>query len=242
MGGGSVTIDWDRGKGVLTSITAYRYWDWNPSNDRDFLGLPITTVSAAPSHQTQFTQEVRYAAKINDRLNYLVGVFLFNQGLKPSPFHKQEQGSAAARFLLAPSTLASTPGLLDGYGQNIDFDFRNTSSAGFGQIEYALTNKLKIIPGLRLNYDQKKLDYNQVVYGGLQTTDGRAGECVWDVFDRVQVGWVESGRRSDGCGGQPDCVGGDGASGTGTALGVGVEVAAVCKYDSESGGVQHRDP
>lgn len=171
MGGGSVTVDWDRGKGVLTSITAYRFWDWNPSNDRDFIGLPITTVSAAPSHQTQFTQEVRYAAKVNDRLNYLVGVFLFHQGLMPSPFHKQEQGSAAARFLLAPSALAATPGLLDGYGQNIDFDFRNTSSAGFGQIEYALTSKLKIIPGLRLNYDQKKLDYNQVVYGGLQTTD-----------------------------------------------------------------------
>lgn len=171
MGGGSVTIDWDRGKGLLTSITAYRFWDWNPSNDRDFTGLPVTTVSAAPSHQTQWTQEVRYAAKINDRLSYLAGVFVFHQALRPSPFHKQEQGSAAARFLLAPGTLASTPGLLDGYGQNIDFDFQNTSSAAFGQIEYALTNKLKIIPGLRLNYDQKKLDYNQVVYGGLQTTD-----------------------------------------------------------------------
>ncbi|BDC52167.1 TonB-dependent receptor [Bryobacterales bacterium F-183] len=171
MGGGSVTVDWDRGKGVLTSITAYRFWDWNPSNDRDFIGLPVTTASAAPSYQTQFTQEVRYAAKVNDRLNYLVGVFVFSQGLKPSPFHKQEQGSAAARFLLAPTAAALTPGLLDGYGQNINFDFRNTSSAGFGQIEYALTRNLKIIPGLRLNYDQKTLDYNQVVYGGLQTSD-----------------------------------------------------------------------
>jgi iron complex outermembrane receptor protein len=61
--------------------------------------------------------------------------------------------------------------LLDGYGQNVDFDFRNTSAAAFGQVEFALTNRLKLTPGLRLNYDKKKLDYDQQVYGGLQTSD-----------------------------------------------------------------------
>ena len=49
------------GRGALTSTTAWRYWDWKPSNDRDFIGLPVTTISAAPSKQTQWTQEVRYA-------------------------------------------------------------------------------------------------------------------------------------------------------------------------------------
>src|SRR5690606_23776388 len=48
LGGASVTVDWALGAGQLTSITAWRYWDWNPSNDRDFIRLPITTVSAAP--------------------------------------------------------------------------------------------------------------------------------------------------------------------------------------------------
>ena len=55
------TIDWKVGPGRLTSTTAWRYWDWNPSNDRDFIGLPVTTISAAPSKQRQWTQEVRYA-------------------------------------------------------------------------------------------------------------------------------------------------------------------------------------
>jgi len=171
MGGGSVTIDWDRGSAVLTSVTAWRFWDWDPSNDRDFIGLPITTVSAAPSNQRQFTQEVRYAGKINPRTNFLVGAFTFRQNLQPDGFHKQEQGSAAAAFLLAPSANASTPGLLDGYGQNIDFDFDDTSTAVFGQVEYAITERIRLIPGLRYNYDNKKIDYNQTVYGGLQTTN-----------------------------------------------------------------------
>ena len=61
LGGSSLTVDWDLGPGRLTSTTAWRYWDWNPSNDRDFIGLPVTTISAAPSKQRQWTQEVRYA-------------------------------------------------------------------------------------------------------------------------------------------------------------------------------------
>jgi iron complex outermembrane receptor protein len=171
LAGASVTVNYARGSGVLTSITGWRWWDWRPSNDRDFTGLPITTVSAAPSRHYQITQEVRWAAAINSRLNYLIGVFIFNQNLKPSPTQKQEQGSAAARFLLAPSANANTPGLLDGYGQDIRFDYNNTSSAVFGQIEYTLTEKLRITPGLRFNNDKKSLDYNQTVYGGLQTTN-----------------------------------------------------------------------
>ena len=46
LGGASLTIDWKLGPGRLNSTTALRYWDWLPSNDRDFTGLPVTTISA----------------------------------------------------------------------------------------------------------------------------------------------------------------------------------------------------
>src|SRR6185436_558265 len=49
--------------------------------------------------------------------------------------------------------------------------FRNTSAALFGQAEFALGNRLRLLPGLRFNYDQKKADYDQQIYGGLQTSD-----------------------------------------------------------------------
>ena len=64
LGGASLNIDWKLGPGRLTSTTAWRYWDWDPSNDRDFIGLPVTTVSAATSKQRQWTQEVRYAGDV----------------------------------------------------------------------------------------------------------------------------------------------------------------------------------
>jgi len=171
LGGSALNVEWKRGRGRLTSTTGYRYWHWNPSNDRDFIGLPITTVSAAPSRQRQFTQEVRYAGDLSSRANVVLGAFVFRQGLDSDPAFKQEQGAAAARFLLAPSANANTPGLLDGYGFNQFLEFRNTSAAVFGQVELSLTDRLRLLPGLRFNYDKKSVDFDQQVFGGLQTTN-----------------------------------------------------------------------
>ncbi len=171
LGGASLTVDWAVGRGKLTSATGWRYWNWDPSSDRDFIGLPITTISAAPSKQQQWTQEVRYAGPLSSKVNLVAGAFLFDQSLDSNPSFKQEQGSAAARFLLAPTKAALTPGLLDGYGFNQYLTYTNLSAAVFGQVEWFITDRLRLMPGLRLNYDEKHADFDQEVYGGLQTTD-----------------------------------------------------------------------
>jgi len=171
LGGTSLIVDWKLGPGRLNSTTAWRYWDWKPSNDRDFIGLPVTTISAAPSYQDQWTQEIRYAGTMSARVNVVGGAFFFRQALDSDPSFKQEQGSAAARFLLAPTANAATPGLLDGYGFNQYLKFRNTSAATFGQLEWLVSDRLRVLPGLRFNYDRKTVDFDQQVYGGLQTTD-----------------------------------------------------------------------
>jgi iron complex outermembrane receptor protein len=171
LGGASVNVDWKIGHGQLTSTTAWRYWDWDPSNDRDFIGLPVTTISSGTSKQSQWSQELRYSGEVSPTLNFVAGAFYYWQGINSNPVIQQEQGSAAARFLLAPTQAALTPGLLDGYGFNQYLNYRNVSAALFGQLEWTITNRLRVLPGLRLNYDKKKVDFDQQVYGGLQTTD-----------------------------------------------------------------------
>jgi iron complex outermembrane receptor protein len=169
LGGASLTIDRKLATGRLTAITAWRYWDWKPSNDRDFIGLPVTTISANPSRQRQWTQEIRYAADLSPTLRFGVGGFGFRQTIDSTG--RQEHGAAAARFLLPPTELALTPGLLDGYGQTSDIRSTNVSAAVFGQIEWAVSSRFRVLPGVRFNYDQKAVDYDTQVYGGLQTTD-----------------------------------------------------------------------
>ena len=138
LGGASLNIDWKVGRGRLTSTTGWRYWNWDPSNDRDFIGLPVTTVSAAPSHAAAVDAGSSLRRRPRPTTsNVVVGAFAFHQALDSDPSFKQEQGAAAARFLLAPSAAAATPGLLDGYGFNQYLKFRNVSAAPFGQLEMA---------------------------------------------------------------------------------------------------------
>ena len=171
MGGASLNVDWKLGPGRLTSTTAYRFWDWKPSNDRDFIGLPVTSISAAPSYQTQWTQEARYAATVSKQFNFVAGAFVFAQAIDSDPTFKQEQGSAAARLLLTPSANAATPGLLDGYGFDQSLAYDNVSAAGFGQVEWSITDRLRVLPGFRVNYDKKDVDFDQRIYGGVQTSN-----------------------------------------------------------------------
>ena len=48
--------------------------------------------------------------------------------------------------------------------------FSGTRRAGT-IFEWSPTSRLRLLPGLRLNYDQKTVDFDQQVYGGLQTTN-----------------------------------------------------------------------
>ncbi len=104
-------------------------------------------------------------------MNVVGGAFAFRQALDSDPSFKQEQGAAAARFLLAPSAAAATPGLLDGYGFNQYLRFRNVSAAVVRPGRVVGHRSSAPAAGLRFNYDQKDVDFDQQVYGGLQTTD-----------------------------------------------------------------------
>jgi iron complex outermembrane receptor protein len=172
LGGVSLNFDAKIGGGTLTSTTAWRYWNWDPSNDRDFTALPVLTLSQATSKHKQWTQEIRYAGDISSRLSGVVGVFLIGQDLKTDPFHIEESGAAQWRFSQSTtSPLWQTPGLFDGYGIKTTSRLKSFGAAAFAQIDWAITDRLHLLPGLRYNYDKKDVDYSRVTYGGLQTSD-----------------------------------------------------------------------
>lgn len=164
FGGVSLLAEYDIGGGTLTSVSAWRFWDWRPASDRDFLGIPITTISANPSNQRQISQEFRYSSKGGETFDYVIGIYGYRQTINTAG--AQEQGSAASLFLLGPTT-GNNPALLDGLRQDVDIRFDNNSLAAFGQLTWNITDTLRLQPGLRLNYDTKDASYNAVVSGGL---------------------------------------------------------------------------
>jgi iron complex outermembrane recepter protein len=163
------------GPGTLTSITAWRFWDWKPENDRDFLGLSIVSKSQNPSQQDQYSQELRYNYA-NARLDLVVGAFAFKQRVDTQGV--EQQGPASSRWNIAPSNpLSNDPTVLDGLVARNTQSLKNTSFALFGQASWKLTEDFTIQPGVRLNYDKKEGFYQRLVFDGqgLPVLSGQTG-------------------------------------------------------------------
>ncbi|WP_316849382.1 TonB-dependent receptor [Pedobacter agri] len=174
IGGISLNVDYKIGGGTLTSTTAWRFWNWDPTNDRDFSELAALTKSQGNSRHDQYSQEIRYAGNITEKLSGVVGVFLLGQNLQGLG-QTEEVGKDQWRFVQTANTgaqaLYSTPGLLDGFGIRTNSTIKSLSAAVFGQVDWEVLKNLHVLPGLRFTYDKKDVDYDRNTYGGLQTTD-----------------------------------------------------------------------
>ncbi|WP_449473524.1 TonB-dependent receptor [Sphingobium chungangianum] len=174
IGGVSARVKWDVGPGTLTSVTAWRFWDWKPENDRDFTGLPIVSKSQNPSQQNQYSQEFRYNYE-SQKIDFVVGLFGFKQRIDTQG--TEQQGAAAAKWSLAPSAdplnPANNPATLAGLTASNTQWLKSESAALFGQLSWKVTDALTIQPGLRLNYDKKSGFYQRVV----TNAQGQAISC-----------------------------------------------------------------
>lgn len=170
LGGVSVNADLKLGPGTLTSTTAYRFWNWDPSNDRDFTGLQALAKSQNPAKHKNWSQEFRYAGEISSRLSGVAGLFLLGQEVKING--TEESGNAQWRFSQSTtSTQWATPGLFEGYGIYTKASIKSLSAAVFANIDWEIVEGLHVLPGIRYNYDEKDVLYNRVAAGGLETSD-----------------------------------------------------------------------
>jgi len=171
-GGVSLVSDWDLGHATITSVTAWRFWNWNAANDRDYTGLKIQLQQGIPSRQDQISQELRMASNGDGPLGYVWGLYYFRQVITGRPI--SIYGPTAAYWLIGPTTgtppVAVPSNLLDGYGQDGGTRFAADSYATFGEVNWKATDRLTLTGGLRYTIEHKVGDYTTTVSGGLQTT------------------------------------------------------------------------
>ncbi|WP_255460371.1 TonB-dependent receptor [Lacibacter sediminis] len=168
LGGASLNIEQKLGPGTLTATTAWRYWNWDPSNDRDFTGLQALAKSQNPAKHQNWSQEIRYAGQLSSRLSGVVGLFYIDQEVKING--TEESGKDQWRFSQSStSNLWQTPGLFEGFGIYTKASIKSKSAAAFANIDWEVAEGFHILPGLRYNYDKKDVVYNRVAAGGLDT-------------------------------------------------------------------------
>lgn len=157
--GVSGEVNWDFGAASLTSITAYRWWDWNPANDGDSTSLPVTTKAQQANRQRQFSQELRLASKGNRTIDYVVGAYYFWQIVRG--YGATRYGPAAALWNLPAANQVIASAALDGFEANSTSTPETRTFALFGQADWHLSDALTLTSGLRWTHEKKAGAFNQ---------------------------------------------------------------------------------
>jgi len=184
--GVSGQIDWDVGAAKLTSITAYRWWDWNPSNDGDSTSLPVITKAQQANRQRQFSQELRLASDTDGPIDYVVGAYYFWQVINGKG--ATAYGPAAGLWNLPAVPVAVSNAALNGFEANSTSDPRTKSYALFGQLDWKFSDRLTLTAGLRYTREKKNGTFRQFHVAGidlstLPTAIANAAQTIREQFN-----------------------------------------------------------
>jgi iron complex outermembrane receptor protein len=146
--GHSLEVNWDIGEFTLTSITAYREYSVDASTDDDY--QPTTVLGfeqAGSTDQDQTTQELRLTSPAGERLNYVLGLFYFDQ-------------TVDRQFVRGFELVADLPGV----GVST-FSVDTENWAAFGEATYSFSDRWRLIAGVRYTDDQLDFEFERVVEG-----------------------------------------------------------------------------
>lgn len=139
----SLEINRHLGRYQLTSITAWRSWQFRPDNDMDNTPLDSTIGGTNVDHR-QFSQEIRLASPPDEHFDYVVGSYFLKQ---------ETEGNN--RFSTGPYALAlnAVPNQtrLNGQGK-----LSLSSLAAFGQGSWHLGEQLDLNLGLRATRETRQ--------------------------------------------------------------------------------------
>ena len=133
----SLQADYDLGWGHLTSISAWRYWHFDPLQDSDGTPLDIIQVNVATTHANQYSQEFRLASNPG-RFSWQAGLFFFGEDLKDHFILNQfgyQAGAFYTNYLHRNSGAPLVPGVSIAAGSQYigDTQVTENSDAAFAQ-------------------------------------------------------------------------------------------------------------
>jgi iron complex outermembrane receptor protein len=162
--GVSGEIDWNLGGAALTSITAYRWWDWYPLNDQDFTSLSINPTGGTTNHQRQFSQELRLASTGKRTIDWVAGFYYFYQRI--NGYGSYSLGPAAANWNYPTTDAVVANAALNGFRSDSDLIPITHSYAAFGQTTWNISNAVKLTTGLRFTHETKRGYFDEFTAAG----------------------------------------------------------------------------
>lgn len=181
-GGVSAQVDADLSGATITSISAWRFWNWTPQGDLDFLPLSAFAAADNVDRQDQYSQELRIASNGNNKVDYVAGLYLYDETI--DQHLTVSYGPAASQLLISQALPAL---ILNGVSKVDTNRYRTTSLAAYGQATIHLTDALSLTGGLRYSHDNKRGHYSGVASGGFPLAGPLAA------FAPLRTGFATSG-------------------------------------------------
>jgi iron complex outermembrane recepter protein len=147
QGGGSVQVNWRLEGGYnLTSITAYRSWQFLPTNDYDDTSVSAIVNLGQEVDDEQWSQEIRLASPTGGSVDWVAGLYYFYQYQRNLNF--TEYGPAAHALYGLPLFYN------DAYSQ-VRASPETDSYAAFGQGTWHVTEQWSLTAGIRDTQEDK---------------------------------------------------------------------------------------
>lgn len=190
--GVSAQVDWHHDRLTLSSITAYRWWNWWPHNDGDLSSVDVIGNNNAKVNERQLTQEFRLSSSLGHVLDYRVGAFYMWQendvysdvlyGSQAGSWYGYGTGSTPVKGV----TAAQANILLNGYNVRAYDQPTTNYYAAYADGTWHLTPHLDLVTGARYNYDAKTGSYLQsefpsVTYAQAGVSSANA-QSVWNTY------------------------------------------------------------
>ncbi|WP_445376370.1 TonB-dependent receptor [Niveispirillum fermenti] len=169
----TANIEWRLDDVSIESITGYRtinqsfVLDFSLPASRTTVPLPFYLTNAGG--YDMFSQEFKAAGNFGDRLSYVAGLYYFyeNNSTLAGQVFGTSLSCSAGLYGDGNMTCNGVPG----YSSVRDIRNKTTSYAAYAQFDYALTDALTAIAGVRYTNEVKKLDLRPTSYGGMTTAD-----------------------------------------------------------------------
>jgi iron complex outermembrane recepter protein len=167
--GASIELNWNLGHHTLTSITAYKNYHFNATNDD---GTPFDIYRNSGgfwNDYRQATQEVRLTSRLGSFVDYQAGVFFID--VDNDVDYRREWGNDAGAWFASPAQYTRLDATADGrylLQQSLDrlsMSFNspagvqaitNKSSAVFAQANWHVSGPLTVTTGLRFTREDRR--------------------------------------------------------------------------------------
>lgn len=162
-GGVSLEANYHAGDHTITSITAWRKWDFSNNVDVDGfnvaapvrvpIGFGYFSVNGGTVNIRQFSQELRLASPSNQPLEYTLGVMYYRLDLDRA--FVTRRGGCPGDTTIAYGQICPSP-TFNSASHNASTATENY--AAFGQLQYNITRQFSAIGGFRLQRERTSYD------------------------------------------------------------------------------------